>query len=72
MDKEGIHVIDIPNKKIVFKIQCAGIASLEWSPMETYIIGCEKNIHNPSTNDLYVWETTQGKLAAKFDWHNKA
>jgi uncharacterized protein with WD repeat len=40
--------------------------------METYLIGCEKNIHNPSKNDLYVWETTEGKLAAKFDWHNKA
>lgn len=40
--------------------------------METYLIGCEKNIQNPNKHNLYVWETTEGKPVAKFDWHNKA
>lgn len=72
MDQDGIHVIDIPNRKIVFDINVKGVASLEWSPMETYLIGCEKNIHNPTTNNLWVWDTNSGEPVAKFDWSNKA
>lgn len=52
----------------MFQIECKGVASLQWSPMETYLIGCEKNLHNPNKNNLWVWETTEGNPVAKFDW----
>ncbi len=60
--------MDVNEKKIGFKIDCPGIASLEWSPRESYLIGCEKNIQNPNKNILNVWETTKGTLVRKFDW----
>lgn len=72
VDKLGVHVIDVLNKKIVFKIECPGIVSLEWSPRDTYLIGCEKSISNTKVNTIYVWETKQGDLIRKFDWQNKA
>ena len=68
VDKDGVHVIDIVDKKILFTIDCPGIASLEWSPRETYLIGCEKNIQNPNKNILYVWDTSKGTMIRKFDW----
>lgn len=68
VDPDGIYVIDLPSKKVSFKIDCKNIASLEWSPMDTYLIGCEKNIQNPKSNNLYIWETTSGDMVAKFDW----
>jgi len=52
VDQDGVHVIDIVDKKILFEIDCPGIASLEWSPRETYLIGCEKNIQDPNKNIL--------------------
>lgn len=72
VDKDGVHVIDVVENKIVFKIECPGIASLEWSPKDTYLIGCEKNAVNSNKNTIYVWETKNGDLVRKFDWQNKA
>lgn len=40
--------------------------------METYLIGCEKNHQNQNKNVIYVWDTQEGDLVAKFDWQNKA
>ena len=68
VDKDGVHVIDVIDKKIMFAIECPGIASLEWSRRGTYLICCEKNIQNPNKNILYVWETSKGELVQKFDW----
>jgi hypothetical protein len=53
-------------------IERKGIASLEWSPCDSYIIGCEKKNPNSMENNLFIWETQTGTLVNSFDWNNKA
>jgi len=42
VDFSGVHFVDVESKKERLFVERKGIISMEWSPMETYVITCEK------------------------------
>lgn len=43
---------------------------MEWSPMETYVITCEKA--KKDEKNLQVWDATTGQLVVDYDFRNAA
>lgn len=44
------------SKTQVASLKRSGVASLEWSPRETYLISCEKLKTNSDLNNLNIWQ----------------
>jgi len=49
--------------------------AMEWSPMETYVITCEKvrsDIAKEAVapGNLNIWSATTGEIVKSFDWRN--
>lgn len=70
VDFAGIHIVDIETKQESQFIQRKGIIALEWSPLETYVISCEK--FKEGINNLNVWDIASGKLVLQGEWKNTA
>jgi hypothetical protein len=45
VDEFGLHLVDISTGKETLQLAYLGIVNLAFSPMDTYIVVCEK--HNP-------------------------
>lgn len=68
-----MHVIDVPTSKKLHYMQRNGVASIEWSPLENYLITCEKDPNKPvQSKNLLVWDVQTGQAKCTFDWPNLA
>jgi len=73
VEPAGVHLIDMSTSKERSFLAQAGVASLEWSPLETHLITCAKDPTTPSQSEnLVVWDVETGEQVARFDWLNVA
>ena len=67
-DFSGIHLVDIDTKEERLYIERKGIISMEWSPLDTFIVTCEKLKQNEK--NLQVWDSKTGELVQDFEYRN--
>jgi len=70
VDEFGLHLIDMKAGKETLQIAWPGIATLAYSPADSFLVLCEK--HNPQLQgghlNLQVLNASSGKTVAKFEW----
>jgi len=66
VDEIGIHLIDMASGQEVTQIVKEGVSALEYSPLDTYLISCEKYSHGKK--NLVVWSSHNGKELASFEF----
>ena len=67
---KGINLVDIESKKEVLHIPKKGVIALDWSPLENFVISCEK--YKEGQKNLSVWDAKTGNLVLDFEWKNTA
>jgi uncharacterized protein with WD repeat len=70
VDFSGVHFVDVESKKERLFVERKGIISMEWSPMETYVVTCEKARANE--RNLQVWDAKTGELVVDYEFRNAA
>lgn len=73
VEPAGVHLIDMSTSEERHFLARPGVASLEWSPLETHLITCEKDPALPvQSENLIVWDVETGEQVNRFDWLNQA
>jgi len=68
MDNKGLHFVDTKTGLVSFSLAGSTYVALEYSPCDTFVIGCEKwNPKSPSKN-LHIIDANTGKIIAMWDW----
>lgn len=68
IDFSGIHLVDVDSKKERLFIEKKGIISMEWSPLDTFVVTCEKLKQNEK--NLQIWNAATGELVQDFEYRN--
>ena len=66
IDELGVHMIDMKEKKEKLMILRNGIGGINFSPLDTYLITCEK--FTQGEKNLMIWNMKSGKEEAQFEW----
>lgn len=73
VEPSGVHVIDVVSQQVKHYIEKAGVASIEWSPQESYLITCAKDpTKSVQSQNLSIWDVQSGTQVNCFDWRNQA
>ena len=73
VEPSGVHVFDVASKQEKHYFAGAGVASVEWSPLESYLITCAKDPTKAAqSKNLTIWDVESGTQVNCFDWLNAA
>ncbi len=65
VDDFACHLVDMESGKECLQIVREGVSSIEFSPLESFFITCEK--FNGSKN-LFVWNCENSKEISCYEW----
>lgn len=66
LDELAIHLVDPSTAKERLQIASEQIEIVAFSPLDTYIIGCEKFVPVKCERNLKIWSTTDGDERGAF------
>jgi uncharacterized protein with WD repeat len=57
----GVHVFEVASSKELFFFERSGVASIEWSPLEHYLITCDNDpTKAQQSKNLIMWDIRDG------------